>query len=353
MAISGAREDFSVAIVGGGYAGLATAIEIHKRNPQIAVTLFDVRAYHQKITQWHKLARGARSEKYEVAFSALAGKFGFRFCRQHVAVDALLVNPTQALGRTFDAIVVAQGSLAPSSPPGVVTLDQLRDDAAAQQRVRTITGKNISIIGAGPTGVQFAFEFAARNNAVTLYEARDRVLPTFDPALGAAATRAIDANGIRLHLTTEFISYEKKHVVARGTHAGESAADLVLFVPGVKATPNFACDLYGRVEGTRSPLYAAGDNSYFGGRGLNSKSAQAAVRKGQHVARTIIADAADKSAPEYTYAELGYFVSLGPKNAVGYLFSQKTAFSGRTALLMKEMIERQYDLYLAGFNVYP
>ncbi|MBS0616818.1 MAG: FAD-dependent oxidoreductase [Spirochaetes bacterium] len=353
MAISGAREDFSVAIVGGGYAGIATAIELNKNNSSIAVTLFDARAYHQKLTQWHKLARGARSEKYEVAFSALAGKFGFRFCQQHVAVDALLVNPTKTLGRSFDAIVVAQGSLTPSLPSGVITLDQLRDDTAAQQQVRTITGKKISIIGAGPTGVQFAFEFAARNNEVTLYEARDRVLPTFDPALGTAAMRAIEANGIRLHLETEFVGYTKNYVVARGTHAGENAADLVLFVPGVRATPHFTCDLYGRVEGTRSPLYAAGDNSYFSGRGLNSKSAQAAVRKGQQVARTIIADAVGKSAPEYTYAELGYFVSLGPKNAVGYMFSQKTAFSGRAALLMKEIVERQYDLYLAGFNVYP
>ncbi|MFO1525636.1 MAG: hypothetical protein U1F16_06660 [Turneriella sp.] len=47
------------------------------------------------------------------------------------------------------------------------------------------------------------------------------------------------------------------------------------------------------------------------------------------------------------------FVSLGTDDAVGYLLSQKTAFSGRAALFMKEMIERQYNLYLQGFPVYP
>lgn len=261
-------------------------------------------------------------------------------------IEAVLKDTPAELGQDFDAIVIAQGSHTPATPPGMVTLDALRDDPQTQALVQGATRKKISVIGGGPTGVQFAFEFAARSNKVTLYEARDRLLPTFDASLGITALTAAKNMGIEVRLLTEFDP-------TRGKPADK--ADLVLFVPGVRATPSFTCDVYGRVEGVLggTRFYAAGDNSYFSGRGLNTKSAQAAVRKAQHVVRTMVADLTGAPVKEYTYPELGYFVSLGPKNAVGYLLSQKTAFRGRAALFMKEMIEKQYDLYLAGLPVYP
>lgn len=344
-----------VAIIGGGYAGLAVAIELSRLGYPHSATLFDPRPAHQKITQWHKLARGAAAGRYEESFLSLADRFSFRFRQQAIDVRAVLKNPTAALGETFSAVVVAQGSCAPAMPPGVVTLDELRDSRARQDEVRRLSGKNVAVIGGGPTGVQFAFEFAAQGNRVTLHEARDRLLPSFDNSLSAVALEAAAAAGIDVRLGCEFLRYENSRVIGRQfARESESAADFVLFVPGVKSTPAVVCDQFGRIEtNPHRNLYAAGDNSYFSGRGLNTKSAQAAVRKGQQVARTIVADFTGKAAEEYTYGELGYFVSLGPKNAVGYLLSQKTAFSGLGALIMKEAIEKQYNLYLAGFNVYP
>lgn len=344
-----------IAVIGGGYAGIAAAIELNNLGYGKSTTLFDARLRHQKITQWHKLARGRQAHHYEVAFSHLAERFNFRFVHKTVGTEKLLDNPEAELEESFDAIILAQGSHAPATPAGVITLDRLRDDAEAQHRAGTFVSSHISVIGGGPTGVQFAFEFAARGNTVDLYEARDRLLPTFDSSLGMTAVEAARRAGIRLHLATEFLRYESGKILCRA-NGGEEArdADYVLFVPGVKSTPSFTCDQFGRLEyRADKKFYAAGDNSYFSGRGLNTKSAQAAVRKGQHVARTVIADLTGKEAKEYTYPELGYFVSLGPRNAVGYLLSQKTAFSGPAALFMKEAIEKQYNLYLEGVPVYP
>ncbi|MBL8035733.1 MAG: FAD-dependent oxidoreductase [Leptospiraceae bacterium] len=347
-----------IAVIGGGYAGIAAAIELNRLGFGRQTTLFDKRLRHQKITQWHKLARGRHAEHYEVAFNHLAERFNFNFAHRGVSIDALLADSDNELAGNFDAIIIAQGSHTPANPPGVLTLDQLRDDHASQHLVMNMTGKNIAVIGGGPTGVQFAFEFAARGNEVDLYEARDRLLPTFDSALGLSAVAAAKRKNISLHLMTEFLEFAGGKIVCRNNTAGGGVekrdADHVLFVPGVKSTPAFTCDQFGRLE-YRSDrrFYAAGDNSYFSGRGLNTKSAQAAVRKGQHVARTVIADLEGKPVEEYAYPELGYFVSLGTDDAVGYLLSQKTAFSGRAALFMKEMIERQYNLYLQGFPVYP
>jgi len=347
-----------VAIAGGGYAGIATAIELNKSNSGVSVTLFDPRDRHQKITQWHKLARGEDPAKYETEFKELASRFDFQFIQKNVAIPALLKNPQAELGQSFDAIVIAQGSHSPVTPAGVVTLDALRGDAAKQNLMRNLRNSSVAVVGGGPTGVQFAFEFAARGNKVDLYEARDRLLPTFDHSLGQTALAAAQRAGVQVHLLTEFIRFEAGKIVSHNSHLDSAAAaDQVLFVPGVRSTPAFTCDVYGRIEGlslaAETKFYAAGDNSYFSGRGLNSKSAQAAVRKGQHVARTLVADLTGKVVKEYTYPELGYFVSLGPKNAVGYMLSQKTAFSGPAALFMKEAIEKQYNLFLAGLPVYP
>jgi NADH dehydrogenase len=344
-----------VAILGGGYAGIATAIELRKSGLALSTTLFDSRERHQKITQWHKLARGENAAKYETSFSDLAGRFDFNFIKKNIDILPFLKDPDAELGGAFDAVIVAQGSHSPVKPPGVVTLDLLRNDETEQARIKTIHGKKIAVIGGGPTGIQFAFEFAARGNKVDLYEARDRLLPTFDHSLGQTALKAAEKNGLTIHLLTEFISFADGRLLGKsGEIEVTGEADLVLFVPGVRSTPAFTCDVYGRIEGhPNRKFYAAGDNSYFSGSGLNTKSAQAAVRKGQHAARTLLADLTGKPAKEYNYSELGYFVSLGPHNAVGYILSQKTAFSGPAALFMKEAIEKQYNLYLAGFNAYP
>jgi NADH dehydrogenase len=345
----------SCAIIGGGYAGLAAAIELRALGFAGKVTLFDPRPAHQKITQWHKLARGDEAGKYEEPFGALGRKFGFTFIRRPIDVLQLLRDGKSTLESEYSAVVVAQGSHSPVRPPNVVTLDDLRDNVEQQRELHTLRNRDIAVIGGGPTGVQFAFEFAARNNRVILYEARDRLLPSFDYSLGAIALTEARHAGIDVRCNTEFLRYENGIVTSKsGPNEITDRTDYSLFVPGVRSTPSVVCDVYGRIEGLpHRNLYAAGDNSYFSGPGLNAKSAQAAVRKGQHVARTIVADLAGKAPTAYSYAELGYFVSLGPRNAVGYLLSQKTAFSGRGALFMKEAIERQYNLYLAGLPVYP
>lgn len=342
----------SCAIVGGGYAGLATIIELRRRGFSGKITLFDQRPAHQKITQWHKLVRGDSAARYEKAFAELARQFQFTFVQQSVPLENLLQDPVGILAEQYTAIVIAQGSHTPAKPKHVVTLDDLRDNLVRQRELSAMAQRRIAVIGGGPTGVQFAFEFAERGHRVILFEARDRLLPLFDYAVSAIALEAAAKAGIEVRCGSEFLHYDGTSLIsAKGKTQQNDKIEYALFVPGVRSMPSFTCDAHGRIEGYQN-FYAAGDNSHFSGRGLNTKSAQAAVRKGQHVARTIMADLAGRTPTPYTYTELGYFVSLGAHNAVGYLLSQKTAFSGRVALVMKDLIEKQYDLYLSGLPVY-
>lgn len=318
------------------------------------MVLFDPRLRHQKITHWHKLARGEPASRFEVPFVELAGRFAFEFVQKQIDISAIAHDPASLAGGPWDAIVLAHGAVAPPCPPGAVSLDVLRNDAGQQRRIGQLKNSQVAVIGGGPTGVQFAFELQSRGNQVAIFEARDRLLPLFDLSLGQMATQAAQEIGINVFTQTTFATCQDGHVVARnGSREFVYKADYVLFVPGVRAVPEFSCDLYGRMPprgGVR--LYAAGDNSHFSGPGLNSKSAQAAVRKGMHVARVLAADLLQKPAPEYRYQALGYFISLGAKNAVGYLFSEKASFCGRAAALLKEAVEQQYDLFLQGLPVF-
>ena len=127
-ALNASRSEQKIAILGGGYAGLAAAIELNRLGYGDNVTLFDARLRHQKITQWHKLARGRQAHHYEVAFSHLAERFNFRFVHKAIDMKRVIADPVAELGGQFGAIILAQGSHTPAKPPGVITLDQLRDE---------------------------------------------------------------------------------------------------------------------------------------------------------------------------------------------------------------------------------
>ena len=54
----------------------------------------------------------------------------------------------------------------------------------------------------------------------------------------------------------------------------------------------------------------------------------------------------------YNYKELGYFLSLGRGDGVGWMLHPENVIDGPPALVIKEAIEVQHDLYLKGFDTY-
>ncbi|CAG0997162.1 hypothetical protein GPROT1_03540 [Gammaproteobacteria bacterium] len=54
----------------------------------------------------------------------------------------------------------------------------------------------------------------------------------------------------------------------------------------------------------------------------------------------------------YDYAEQGYFVSLGPSDAIGWLGNQDNILTGLSAVTLKKAAEAQYGLLLSGVDSY-
>jgi NADH dehydrogenase len=106
----------------------------------------------------------------------------------------------------------------------------------------------------------------------------------------------------------------------------------------------------------RKPLqniFTAGDCSIYDSSGSNTMTAQSAVRKGMLAARNILRHSgALKLMEPYFHRDLGYVVSLGPTDAVGWLALEGNVVEGMPALVIKELVEAQYDLLLTGVDTY-
>ena len=100
-------------------------------------------------------------------------------------------------------------------------------------------------------------------------------------------------------------------------------------------------------------IFTAGDCAHFNSYGSNTMTAQSAVRKGKLAARNILRSSSTlKLFEPYLHHDLGYVVSLGPKDAVGWLALENNVVSGTPALVIKELVECQFDLLLTGIDTY-
>ena len=123
--------------------------------------------------------------------------------------------------------------------------------------------------------------------------------------------------------------------------------------PGKRLSAN----TFGQVIINSQPIrniFVAGDCSDYNSCGSNTMSAQSSVRKGRLAACNILRDSSIlKIFEPYLHQDLGYVISLGPKDAVGWLAVEDNVVGGTPALLLKELVESQYDLLLAkGINTY-
>jgi NADH dehydrogenase len=54
----------------------------------------------------------------------------------------------------------------------------------------------------------------------------------------------------------------------------------------------------------------------------------------------------------YVFQELGYVVSLGSLDAVGWVLVREHLLRGVAATAMRRLVEAQYDLFVEGLDTY-
>ena len=77
------------------------------------------------------------------------------------------------------------------------------------------------------------------------------------------------------------------------------------------------------------------------------------LRKGKVAAKNILREAGILHfCLSYMHEDIGYLLSLGPDDGVGWIGSKNAIVRGLPAFLAKEGIEAQYDLLLSGIDSY-
>ena len=177
---------------------------------------------------------------------------------------------------SYDKLLVATGS-SPIVPPlpgidlaGLFPLKTLEQAAALKSALGP--EKDVVIVGGGYIGLELAEACLLRKvRSLTLVEAADHVLTTFDDEFGEAAVAELQKHGVRVCLSQRVkgFSGEDGHVTAVLTEGGEVKADVVIlsigirpntgFLEGVDKLPNGAL-ITGTDMRTSDPdIYAAGD----------------------------------------------------------------------------------------------
>ena len=376
-----------VIVIGGGYAGLAAVLRLAKTGA-FDVLLVDRNESFLELTQLHKTVHSSLSV-LQTSYSTLAKTVGFRYLQKDLSVDSNTLrvwqeNGTIALGKElfpFDYLIICTGARAYPLEAGsscvvigkrLFSLEHLKQ-SGLQGYVQRFLKQNppeeraLSIVGGGASGIQFLFElddyFRTKREQclLNLIHAEERLLSGFSESFNKHVQSLLRSrNGTIEYLpATRFIAQTEKTIILASVSDHRQftrASHLTLLFPGVAPQPfAFETDPQGRMflQGEASPnIFAAGDCSIYAGSGLNALTAQAAVRKAKLVATNVECLASGQGLHHYDYQALGYFVSLGIWDGIGWLLAENNTLTGMPAFAIKNAVEKQFGLLLKGVDTY-
>ena len=368
-----------IVVLGGGYAGLACLSELSRRHRKLDLHLIDAAKDHCRVTCLHKTFHTPLKD-FLKPFDQLGKKFRFRHhcCEVKFGFETLenwcdrKKITLQGEGLPFDALVLATGSrpVRLSGGQNVFDLSHLRKGMGAEiidQFCSRWNGKKatVTFVGGGATGIQALFEalHALTNKgfrgSFRLVSRTDGVVPELPPIFHNYIVRRMVEAGVEYLSQTTYLGSSEENVLLKNMKTGEESclsSQLTFLFPGAAPSPlRFETNANGQVLLGRKKLdfiFAAGDCSLFMSSGLNHMTAQAAIQKGRLVARNVLSYLEGKSLEPYNYREKGYFISLGPADAIGWVGIKHCIVKGVTAMMLKEAAETQFELFLGGVNTY-
>ncbi|MEE3117203.1 MAG: NAD(P)/FAD-dependent oxidoreductase, partial [Pseudomonadota bacterium] len=282
-----------IVVVGGGAGGLELVTRLGNKlgkKRKARITLVDSDLTHVWKPLLHEVASGsldasaneinyrahARKHHYEFQLGRMSGLD--RSTRQLVIApfhddDGSEVVPERRI--QYDTLVIAVGSTAndfgtPGAQDHCLFLDSLKQarrfhnlmlNAFLRKNHRALQGQdhglNISIIGAGATGVELAAELRLASRelpvygmnhlqpsdvSITVIEAADRILPALPARLSAAASRELERQHIDVRTGQPVSEVRASSLVMKdGT---ELPSEMTIWAAGIKA-PAFLAELDG------------------------------------------------------------------------------------------------------------
>ncbi|MGB5542884.1 MAG: FAD-dependent oxidoreductase [Gammaproteobacteria bacterium] len=365
-----------IVIVGGGYAGMSCLMDLARRLPETQRTLVDPGEHHLQLTRLHE-ALNHGLDRYRIPFARLGERYGFVHRRSGPALSSKALAEARRRGCLalpegdipFDALVVAVGARPRPRPrhagwSGLADLRR-RDGRTVVEGMAALNRRAwVTVVGGGATGLQYLFELkdalrrAGARCRVRLVDGGERLLPGLPQAFHDYLERRIEQSGIQYLRQTRFESVDDDglHVIDSNGRRRSLASACGLVFAGMRGNPQvLQTDASGQVLADGkilSGIFAAGDCSHYAGKGLNSASAQAAVRKGRHVAAALRRMGEGRKLPAYAARELGFFLSMGTLDGIGWMGRPRGIVTGVPAFALREALEARYELFLSGIDTF-
>ena len=347
-----------VVVIGGGYAGVLAASRLTRRD-DVRVTLINPRAQFVDRIRLHQLVGGSADAvvDYRAVLAARVRRVVDTVTRIDAAARRLRLASGADVG--YDHLVYAVGS-AGAEPPHtypVATLEQARRLRAAL--LAAPAAAPVTVVGAGPTGIETAAELAGAGRRVTLIG--DAVL---GPYLHRRARRAVVARlaqlGVRV-LTGPVTAVTGDAVRLPDGRELPSAVTVWAAgfgVPDLAARSGLSVDAAGRLRTDETltsvddqRIVAAGDAAAPSDLPVRM-SCQAAVQLGPQAAATVLSRIAGRPPRPLDVGFAGQCLSLG-RGAGLFQFAARddtaTRFhvAGRAGAGIKEVICRGIRRQLA------
>lgn len=353
-----------IVIVGGGFAGLAAAKVLARKN--VDLTIVDRLNHHLFQPLLYQVATSGLSPA-EIAYpirSIFRNQKNVRVMLGAVTKIDLQNHLVKVENRTeleFDYLIVASGahhnyfghdewSL---FAPGLKSIDDATEIRrrillafeeaeveADPERLRALL--NFVIVGGGPTGVEMAGSIAElarfalkrdfrrinpRSAQVILVEGGDRILQSFPPSLSEKAQKSLERLGVHVR-TKSFVSLINQDGVTVGSEKIPAAT--VIWAAGVQASSvgkflQAKYDSSGRVIVNSDlsvpghpEIYVAGDLAHFEDekKQLVPGVAPAAMQQGRHAAHNILRQMKSEPTKPFHYVNKGNLATIGRASAV-------------------------------------
>ncbi len=393
----------SIVILGGGFAGLAAALELERRRASRAfnVTLIDKNCYHLYHALLYEIATAA-VDITEQDLLALQSGVCIRikalqdiFLKKNIYVlqDAVTsidvtknrVKVAQGGEVRYDELVVALGSQSndfhiPGLAEHSVSLKELPDALAIHLRIdqllRTVRPgevKKILIGGAGVSGVEVAGELrhyilrlgregrlVPQQFEVHLLEAGPTILPGLSAWAQAQALRRLQSLGVVVTTGRPIIGVGPRQVILKdGTTQG---FDLLVWSGGIQGHAVLATmglPLIGKRQiGVSDALTVpghdhvsvVGDSMFFLDHATERpvpQVAPAAVAQGRLVARNIVARMDGRPLQPYIPVQSGYVFPIGGRWAVSTIGFRASGFVG---WMMRKFVDLRYFFSIVSFR---
>lgn len=384
-----------IVILGGGFAGLLTAIKLAKKKTPAEIILIDYDNEHLYTPWLYKIPTDIHENGYQslrscsFQFKELIKPFpSIRF--RQAKVKTILEEENLVIledGHTvkFDYLLISLGSSTNffglkemsekafrlSNPDSVEKVYQAFDDLLDQAKNHK-KDKHLVIVGGGATGIEITLELAEirkKKNishlSITLIDSSDSLLKRFDPICAKIASRRFKKLDINLINNSVVTGLKGEDIQVKNKNKEFLVhADLIMWAGGVAPNPvikklNYAkddsgrllVDKYLRLKG-KSNIFIAGDCASFQDKNKNSPvppTAWAAVEQSDIVAHNIKSSILKKGLISYNPPK--YYpgvIALGGRHAAGSAYG--FSFHGLPAWILKELIHLHYFLKIMPFS---